>query len=115
MFSLVQTLAVLSLASRFAFAFNFPYESIQLTEADVADNPDIAFGKLPASNNGKKCKTFPGDDNWPSTERWSAFNSSLGGALVKGIPPAAACYQGPYYDEAKCAIVRARQGSSRFA
>ncbi|KAF2795938.1 FAD/FMN-containing isoamyl alcohol oxidase-like protein MreA [Melanomma pulvis-pyrius CBS 109.77] len=115
MFSLVQTVAVLSLASRFAFAINFPFESIQLTEADVAGNPDIAFGKLPASGNGKKCKTFPGDDNWPSAERWSAFNSSLGGALVRGIPPAAACYQGPYYDEARCAVVRARQGSSRFA
>jgi hypothetical protein len=97
-----------------AFAVNFPYESIQLTEADVANNSDIAFGTLPASNNGQSCKNYPQDANWPSEERWSIFNSTLGGALVKGIPPAAACYQGLYFDEARCETVRARQTSSRF-
>ena len=113
MLSLAQAFLYVSLAFS-ALAFNFPYESIQATEADVANNPDIAFGTLPASNDGRHCKTYPGDADWPSDERWSAFNSSLGGALVKGIPPAAACYQGPYYDEARCGVVRARQASSRF-
>jgi hypothetical protein len=114
--------AMLSLAQAFlyasltfsAFAFNFPYESIQATDADMAKNPDIAFGTLPASDSGRHCKTYPGDTDWPPNERWIAFNSSLGGALVKGIPPAAACYQGLYYDEARCEVVRARQASSRF-
>jgi hypothetical protein len=114
MLSLAQAFLYTSLAFS-ALAFNFPYESIQATEADVANNPDIAFGTLPASNNGPHCKTYPGDADWPSDERWSVFNSSLGGALVKGIPPAAACYQGFYYDEARCKVVRARQTSSRFA
>ncbi|KAF2712667.1 FAD/FMN-containing isoamyl alcohol oxidase-like protein MreA [Pleomassaria siparia CBS 279.74] len=108
-------LAVLSVASQSAYAINFPYENIQLTEGDVANNSDIAFGTLPPIGNGRKCKTFPGDDNWPSDTRWRAFNASLGGALVKGIPPAAACYDGPYLNEGGCTTVRARQNSSRFA
>lgn len=98
-----------------ASAFNFPYEGIQATEADVANNPDIAFGTLPPSNNGRRCKSYPGDADWPSNAGWTALNSSLSGALVKGIPPAAACYKGPYYDKAKCEVVKASQASSRFA
>lgn len=100
-------------AIRLAVAYNFPYESIQLTEDDVANNSDIAFGKLPGGIKAR-CKTFPGDANWPSSERWDAFNVSLGGALVRGIPPAAACYQGPYRDDAKCAVVRQKSSSAVF-
>jgi hypothetical protein len=95
------------------FAYNFPYEATQLTDFDVANNSDIAFGKLPARPLAK-CKTFPGDSSWPSLSRWTAFNNSLDGALVKGIPPAAACYKGQYEDAAKCEVARQGARSSNF-
>lgn len=103
----------LAVFARSVLAANFPYESIVLKDSDVGNNSDIAFGKLPAVVKAR-CKTYFGDSNWPSAERWSAFNVSLGGALIKGLPPAAACYEGPYKDEAKCATVRARSASSLF-
>ncbi|KAF9740079.1 hypothetical protein PMIN03_004535 [Paraphaeosphaeria minitans] len=74
-------------------AYNFPDESVQLTDDDVADNFDITFGQLPGGPKAQ-CKTFPGDRNWPTLDRWNAFNSSLEGALLKAVPPAAACYSG---------------------
>ncbi|KAF1842116.1 FAD/FMN-containing isoamyl alcohol oxidase-like protein MreA [Cucurbitaria berberidis CBS 394.84] len=97
-----------------AFAFNFPFESNQLKDSDVGNNSDIAFGKLPVDNS-PRCKSYPGYEGWPSYDRWSVFNVSLNGALLKGIPPAAACYEGEYKDAAKCAIVRRRQGDALFA
>jgi hypothetical protein len=95
------------------FAYNFPYEAVQLTDLDVANNSDVAFGKLPAGPLAK-CKTFPGDRSWPSLSRWTVFNNSLDGALVKGIPPAAACYKGQYEDAAKCEVARQGARSSNF-
>jgi hypothetical protein len=96
-----------------AFGYNFPYESIQLTELDVAEEPDLAFGE---GTGGSifSCKSYPGYEGWPSSMQWSALNVSLGGTLLKGIPPAAACYQGEYKDAAKCANVRRRQSDALF-
>lgn len=113
---MVLSSAVITLfaAAQVAFAFNFPYESTQLKDSDVGNNSDIAFGKAPLDE-GPRCKSYPGYDGWPSSDRWSAFNVSLGGALVKGIPPAAACYEGEYKDAAKCAVVRRRSGDALFA
>ncbi|KAG9192835.1 hypothetical protein G6011_11569 [Alternaria panax] len=108
-FSLFSSLLV----AKAAFAYNFPYESIQLIELDVANRPDLAFdeateGSIPS------CKIYPGYDGWPSSTQWSALNASLGGKLLKGIPPAAACYQGEYKDATKCANVRRRQSDALF-
>ena len=108
------TVITLFSAAHFAFAINFPYENVQLKESDVGNNSDIAFGKLPVDQS-PQCKSYPGYEGWPSTNRWSAFNVSLGGALVRGIPPAAACYEGEYKDAATCAVVRRRQGDALFA
>lgn len=87
-------------------AVNFPYENTTLTDADVKNNPSIAFGSLlspsacPTSSSG--CKVFPGDKQWPSDSAWAYLNSSLGGDLIKGVPPALGCYTGTY-DAAQCA------------
>ncbi|KAF1978636.1 FAD-binding domain-containing protein [Bimuria novae-zelandiae CBS 107.79] len=94
-------------------AYNFPYEGIQLSDSDVANNPDIAFGKLPGGVNAH-CKTFPGDSNWPSVDRWNVLNASLEGALLRVVPPAAACYSGIYEDATKCALVRQGSRSTNF-
>lgn len=101
-------------AAQIVSAINFPYEKTQLTESDVGNNTDIAFGKLPVSKR-PQCKSFPGYDGWPSSDRWSGFNVSLGGALIRGIPPAAACYDGEYKNATACANVRRRQGDALFA
>ena len=97
-----------------ALAINFPYEGVQLKDSDVGNNSDIVFGKLPVDES-PRCKSYPGYEGWPSTDRWTAFNVSLGGALVRGIPPAAACYEGEYKDVVACAVVRRRQGDALFA
>jgi hypothetical protein len=102
------------LAARAAFAYNFPYESIQLTDLDVGTNPDLAFGSA-VTGDLPSCKNYPGYDGWPSLTQWSALNISLGGTLLKGIPPAAACYQGEYKDATICANVRRRQTDALFA
>jgi len=88
---------------KYALAVNFPYESIQLTEAEVRNQTDLQFGNTlrPAKSNAV-CKTFPGDAAWPSDARWAAFNATLGGALIKPKPVGAVCYSGPDYNPAKC-------------
>jgi hypothetical protein len=112
---LLQTASLLCLASQLAFAVNFPFEKVTLKEADVRGNKDLAFGKLPVPDvNKARCKTYASDANWPTAEKWNAFNSSLDGALIKGIPPAAACYEGPYQNAAKCEATRRGQGTSNF-
>lgn len=94
-------------------AYNFPYESVQLTDNDITGNPDIAFGQSP-SGTRPRCKTFPGDSTWPTPDRWNAFNSSLEGALLKAIPPAAACDSGIYENATKCAIWRRQSVNSLY-
>lgn len=98
---------------KISIAYNFQYESVQLTNGDVVNNPDAAFGQLPGGIRAQ-CKTFPGDSDWPALDRWHAFNSSLGGALLKAIPPAAACYSGIYENATKCAAWRQQSRSSLF-
>lgn len=97
-----------------AQAYNFPYESVQLTDADIENNSDLAFGELPVKDL-KGCKTYPGYNGWPSAIQWSILNSSLDGALLDGIPPAAACYEGEYKDAVACNNARKRQNDALFA
>jgi hypothetical protein len=107
--------SILFLASQSALAVNFPFETITLKESDVKNNKDLAFGKLPVPDiNKASCKTYVGDANWPTSERWNAFNATLGGALLRGIPPAAACYEGPYQNAEKCEAARRGMSSSNF-
>jgi hypothetical protein len=82
----------------------FPWESIQLSEDDVKNRSELAFGaSAPGTEDPAKCKVYPGDSNWPSSDTWRAFNASLGGALIKPLPPAAVCYRSmSVYDTTKC-------------
>jgi len=55
---------------------------------------------------GRKCKVFPGDTNWPSPEVWRELNTTLNGALIKGVPASSVCYKATSnYDEAKCSAL----------
>ncbi|OTA89277.1 hypothetical protein M434DRAFT_79569 [Hypoxylon sp. CO27-5] len=96
---------------------NFAFEEERLTEADVGDFKAIAFGDASDTyplEDEPDCREYPGSDNWPLEEEWSQLNSSLGGALIQGVPPAAVCYDGPYKDTAKCTFITRNASSSRF-
>jgi len=102
--------------------YNFPYEGIQLTDADVKNNSAIAFGATATRSGGRpattsaaagECKVYPGDAKWPSDSAWHWFNDTLDGALIKGVPPARVCYPG-YYNADQCAAVKANYFNSRF-
>jgi hypothetical protein len=107
-------LVSLLLVSGNVFAFNFPFESIQLQRSDIGNNSDINFGNG-TSTEHPRCKRFPDYQGWPSAGRWSAFNASLGSALLRAIPPAAACYAGEFSDASSCNVVRRGQYSVLFA
>lgn len=104
----------LLLVAHTTYALNFPYESIQLQKSEVGNNSDISFGNW-SKVEKPTCKNFPGDDAWPSSSRWQAFNISLGGALLRAVPPAAACYEGEFKNEARCAAARRGQNDALFA
>lgn len=108
--------SLLSLAS-VSVCTNFPWETVQLTEDEVASYSDISFGDTTGSNatyTGPECKIGPGDPGWPSVEEWDKLNRTLGGALLKPVPPGSACYPGPYYDAAKCDFLLKRASATRF-
>ena len=56
-------------------------------------------------NNDKDCKCMPGDACWPSTEDWTALNSSLSGKLVATVPLGSPCHD-PTYVEAECLFLQ---------
>ncbi|KAK0621886.1 FAD binding domain-containing protein [Bombardia bombarda] len=98
-------------------AVNFPWESVQLSKSDLVGYPDIAFGDATSSNatyHGPRCKVGPVDPEWPTADEWTRFNETLGGSLLKPIPPGAACYPGPNYDAAKCTYLLTTAAFSRF-
>ncbi|KAL0932766.1 isoamyl alcohol oxidase [Colletotrichum truncatum] len=72
------------------------------------------------SENGKKyeCKCSPADDCWPKLNAWNKLNTTVGGNLVKHIPPAAVCYNEfrgiPTYDAAKCAEATSKWTDERW-
>ena len=94
-------------AVKSAKAVKFPFENITLTDDDVKHNPSIAFGSLsnaaPCPTTGN-CKVSPGDRQWPSDSAWAFLNTTVGGGLIKGSPPALACYTGSY-DATRCTEV----------
>jgi len=95
-------------------AINFPYESIQLTDDDVANHPELQFGNLNATRPNVTCRAWPGEAGWPSEAVWTAFNASLGGALIKPVPAAASCYSGASFNQATCARVQASFSNTSF-
>ncbi|KAK0634225.1 hypothetical protein B0T14DRAFT_542935 [Immersiella caudata] len=63
----------------------------------------------------RACKTFPGDLNWPSGSDWSRLNSSVAGALLRPLPPAAVCYlNSPAFDPARCSFLLQNAGRTTF-
>jgi len=93
-----------------------PFDTV-LTEADIGSFSDIAFaGSYDNSSDPQisGCKSFPGDNDWPTETTWTQFNNSIDGGLLKPIPPAAVCYDGPYYDATKCSTLVRSASSTHF-
>lgn len=85
-----------------------PFEETQLQPQYLAslsaeDSSLLSFGDSTSAaqpkhgGRAKDCKVFPGDAEWPSEAAWDVLNRTLGGALIKTVPIAAPCYNGPYY------------------
>lgn len=96
-----------------------PAEEVVLTEADVVDYPELAFGEeLGATSEAKcarlkpTCKAIPGDRLWPSETSWSILNHVAGGRLVTPAPIGSVCYHGPSYDAGRCANITAEWSNS---
>lgn len=56
----------------------------------------------------------PTDPCWPSLGLWSSLNRTVAGTLIKNVQPAAACYPGPYQDDAECLNVDSQWTSQDF-
>lgn len=103
------------LANALVAAVNFPFESTELTDADIGDFSAIKFGDRSAAHGGgPDCKAYPGSAGWPLEDEWARLNNSLGGVLLKPVPVAAACYEGPYEDQAQCNFLLRNASRSRF-
>ncbi|KAK0718552.1 hypothetical protein B0T26DRAFT_676704 [Lasiosphaeria miniovina] len=115
---LLLPLASAAVADVSAASANFAWERAQLGANETAGYPDIAFGDATGSNAsyaGPKCRVGPGDAAWPAAAEWRRFNSTLGGALLKPLPPGAACYPGsPSYSAAQCQFLLTTAPLTRF-
>lgn len=97
----------------------FDFEKSQLTE-DILSKLDGVFQfdngddvKLNGRGAGAECKVYPGDSAWPSDAAWAKFGEAVGSdALIKTVPLASPCYNGPLYNAAKCEALTANWTNS---
>ncbi|KAA8628785.1 hypothetical protein SMACR_07899 [Sordaria macrospora] len=97
-------LAVIPLASASPFASH----DSQLTIRDISDFPSIVFESRyrRANTTAPRCKSLPGDPDWPSDAEWDRLNRTLNGALLKPLPPASVCYpSSPKYNPSACSTL----------
>ncbi|KAK3390712.1 hypothetical protein B0H63DRAFT_410663 [Podospora didyma] len=102
----------------------FTESDVSLADRDIATFEDVAFGdavlaKLSPRNTGAgsspRCKAFPTDNAWPSEQKWSKLNESVGGALLKPLPAAAVCYgNSPAFNAAACNFLLTNASSTTF-
>lgn len=53
--------------------------------------PLSVYAALTARQAGSRCRSQPGDPDFPSSEDWSSFNGSVGGRLLAVVPSAEYC------------------------
>lgn len=98
----------------------FDHADTQLVERDTEGFQAISFGDtarpsqtLPRAS--PPCKVFPGDQDWPSDDKWQRFNLSLSGTLLKPFPPGAVCYPThPAFNAAACSFLLNNASSTSF-
>ncbi|KAL8674027.1 MAG: hypothetical protein Q9168_001559 [Polycauliona sp. 1 TL-2023] len=69
---------------------------------------------VPEKTASANLEKAPTDPCWPSLEKWTDLNKTVGGKLIKNVQPAAVCYPGPYKDDAKCDYVDSQWTSQDF-
>ncbi|OTA53870.1 FAD binding domain-containing protein [Hypoxylon sp. EC38] len=76
----------------------------------ASPNPSQHFGSLEhqVQNNVSRCRCFPGEECWPSSQEWAEFNRTLNGKLIATIPIASVCHNDSFapYDEEACERLR---------
>ncbi|KAL1839507.1 hypothetical protein VTJ49DRAFT_1445 [Mycothermus thermophilus] len=93
-----------------ARARTFPFETTRLSEEDIQTFPAASFGDLdtaPAWDSWDgvtpTCRAWPGTNDWPADAEWAQLNATLGGALLRPVPVAAACHvDDVHYNETTC-------------
>jgi len=117
----MQTLSLLFLVATptWVVALNsFSEHDVELSERDASSFSAISFGGEASDlqiQQTSRCKAFPGDATWPSQEEWNRLNTSLGGALLNPLPPAAVCYRSsPAFDSAKCDFLLTNASRTTF-
>ncbi|KAF7525631.1 hypothetical protein G7054_g11009 [Neopestalotiopsis clavispora] len=93
---------------------NFPFESVQLSEADIGDFSAIAFGNNSTPISDADCRAHPGTSDWPAVAEWAQLNDTLQGSLLHPSPIAAVCYDGPSRNATQCNILLRLAAISRF-
>ncbi|KAL2864102.1 FAD-binding oxidoreductase [Aspergillus lucknowensis] len=121
LFLIATSFTATALASRAPDYFDF--ETVQLLPADLKrlDSDATALFAFDSKTqqdhfprSPSHCKVFPGDRAWPSKADWGLLNRATGGALVKGVPRASSCYNGPLYDASDCEYLTSRWTDSYF-
>jgi hypothetical protein len=82
---------------------------VALTEnAYTPASPAQLFKRYFSEPQQPRCRTFPGDADWPTAEEWSEFNKTLGGKLIATVPIASACHVDQFtpYSQSECAAVQ---------
>ena len=91
----------------------FDWEMTQLTETSISHGQLGGYLKFAENTEfsvlaDRKCRVFPGDSDWPSSDVWKQLNTTLNGALIKAVPASSACYKQTVfndYDDSKCKIL----------
>jgi hypothetical protein len=98
-------------ASFLVTAANFHFESNSLTDDEISsfNFPSVNFGDTKKNDQSNiRCKVFPGDADWPTAKEWTLLNTTLGGALLRPEPLAAACYPNdPLFNAEQCNLLLA--------
>lgn len=103
----------------------FDFEKLQLTDQALADCANQGLGDIspfsfrrPHPGHPKprpRCKTYPGDPDWPTDKTWHLFDHLLGGVLIKTVPEAAVCYpEWGHYSASECAELTATWENSTY-
>ncbi|KAH8722968.1 hypothetical protein GQ44DRAFT_686064 [Phaeosphaeriaceae sp. PMI808] len=61
------------------------------------------------------CKCAPTSKCWPTETQWTSLNSTLNGALIRGVPPGSVCYPDqPNYNIEACKFVASQWFNSTW-
>ncbi|KAM4067300.1 FAD binding domain-containing protein [Hirsutella rhossiliensis] len=74
---------------------------VALASAVLAGSAKAQIADGSTAQAPENCRCVPGQPCWPSNEAWAAFNTTVGGNLIKSVPLAQSCY-GDSRDVGQC-------------